>query len=63
MTGRQFTNYYALTHPSQPNYWCQTSGDFYAINSDGNYNLDKTNVVDLLDKKHISWKAYMGTLQ
>jgi len=57
--GRQFTDYYAVTHPSQPNYWCQTSGDYYSINSDKNFNLDKSNIVDLLDKKRISWKAYM----
>jgi len=57
--GRQFTNYYAITHPSQPNYWCQTAGDYFGINSDNNFDLDKTNIVDLLESKQISWKAYM----
>jgi len=56
--GTQFTDYYAVTHPSQPNYWCQTSGDFYGINSDSNFNLNKTNIVDLLDKKGLTWKSY-----
>jgi len=60
--GTQFTNYYAVTHPSQPNYWCQTSGDHYNIASDNVFNLDKSNIVDLLDSKHVSWKAYMEDL-
>jgi len=56
--GRQFTKYFAVTHPSQPNYWTQTAGDFFGINSDSNFDLDKSNIVDLLDKKGITWKSY-----
>eukprot|EP01121_Diplochlamys_sp_Union-15-3_P007617 TRINITY_DN1951_c0_g1_i5.p1 TRINITY_DN1951_c0_g1~~TRINITY_DN1951_c0_g1_i5.p1 ORF type:complete len:278 (+),score=47.89 TRINITY_DN1951_c0_g1_i5:87-920(+) len=56
--GTIFTDYYAVTHPSQPNYWCQVSGDYYKINSDNLYNLNYTNLVDLMDPKGVTWKAY-----
>jgi len=56
--GRLLTNYFAITHPSQPNYWSQIAGDFFKINSDDNHDLDYTNVIDLLDKKGITWKSY-----
>jgi len=56
--GRIFTDYYAITHPSQPNYWCQVSGDYYSWNFDTNHNLDYTNLIDLFDPKGITWKSY-----
>jgi hypothetical protein len=51
----------AVTHPSQPNYWCMIGGDHFGINSDSNYNLNHTNLVDLFDKERITWKAYEET--
>jgi len=55
--GKLLTNYYATTHPSQPNYWSQVGGEYFH-NSDSNYDLDAKNIVDLFDSKKISWKAY-----
>lgn len=57
--GRGLEKYYAITHPSQPNYLTITSGDYYKENTDANVNLDKTNIVDLLEKKGLTWKGYM----
>jgi len=57
--GVQFTDYYAITHPSQPNYWCQIAGSHFGVNSDSNYNWDYSNLIDLLEAKFVPWKAYM----
>jgi acid phosphatase len=63
------TNYYAVTHPSQPNYWSQVrtfwflldsgkvAGSYFDIRSDNPHDLPHTNLVDLMDGK-VSWKAY-----
>jgi len=56
--GKTMTNYFAIVHPSQPNYWCQISGDYFGITSDSNYNLPYTNIVDLFEANNITWKAY-----
>jgi len=56
--GTIFTNYYAITHPSQPNYLCQVAGDFFGVANDSNVDLDKTNLVDLMESMGISWKGY-----
>lgn len=55
--GTVLTNYFAVTHPSQPNYLAMTSGDTWT-DSDDNINVDATNIVDLLEAKNISWKSY-----
>eukprot|EP01012_Entosiphon_sulcatum_P022831 TRINITY_DN27813_c0_g1_i1.p1 TRINITY_DN27813_c0_g1~~TRINITY_DN27813_c0_g1_i1.p1 ORF type:complete len:287 (+),score=79.60 TRINITY_DN27813_c0_g1_i1:29-862(+) len=55
--GRILTNYYAITHPSQPNYMCQVSGATY-VTDDSNHDVEACNIADLLDAKHITWKAY-----
>jgi len=56
--GVMLSNYYAATHPSQPNYWSQIAGDYFGINSDDNYNLNHTNLMDLLEAKGLTWKSY-----
>jgi len=56
--GTNMMNYFAITHPSQPNYWCQIGGDHFGINSDGNVDLPYSNLVDLFDKKQVTWKSY-----
>jgi hypothetical protein len=57
-TGANFTNFVAETHPSQANYIALTAGTMGPVKGDGNYNLDLTNVVDLLEAHGISWKVY-----
>ena len=45
-------------HPSQPNYWTMTAGDYFGHKSDANFDLNVTNIVDLLEAKGLTWKAY-----
>jgi len=56
--GNNLLNYYAVTHPSQPNYWCALAGDHFDKNTDDNVDLNYTNLIDLFDTKKITWKAY-----
>ncbi|KAK1963900.1 phosphoesterase-domain-containing protein [Colletotrichum sublineola] len=54
-------NNFAVTHPSQPNYFAAVSGDYLGMQND-NFNRAVRNVstvFDLLDTKGISWSAYM----
>jgi len=56
--GANFSNFYALTHPSQGNYIALTSGDLQGVWSDGRYDIDAENIVDLLEAKGRTWKVY-----
>jgi hypothetical protein len=56
--GAHFTNLAAITHPSQGNYIALTSGSLNGVSDDRNYNLNVNNIVDLLEAKGITWKAY-----
>jgi hypothetical protein len=58
-------HYYGVTHPSMPNYIATIAGDNFGIQDDNDQNvvnLDRTNLVDQLEAKHVSWSAYMDTL-
>ncbi|MDQ6658650.1 MAG: alkaline phosphatase family protein [Actinomycetota bacterium] len=57
--------YYGVTHPSMPNYIASIAGDNFGIQDDNDQNvvnLDRTNLVDQLESRHVSWGAYMQTL-
>lgn len=56
--GAHFTNFTAITHPSQPNYIALTSGSLHGVNHSNPIDLDVRNVVDLLEEKNISWRIY-----
>ncbi|KAJ3411081.1 hypothetical protein HDV05_002751 [Chytridiales sp. JEL 0842] len=56
--GFLLTNMYGTTHPSQPNYIAMTAGDTLRVTSNDAVNLDRSFLVDLLEDKGISWKAY-----
>ncbi|KAJ3293160.1 hypothetical protein HK104_004692 [Borealophlyctis nickersoniae] len=56
--GRLLSNYWALTHPSEPNYIAMIAGSYYGITDDGVHNLSGPIVTDLLDRAGISWKTY-----
>lgn len=56
--GANFTNFHAETHPSQANYIALTSGTMAGVKGDGHYDLNITNVVDLLEQHGITWKVY-----
>jgi phosphatidylinositol-3-phosphatase len=54
------TNYYAVAHPSLPDYIAMTSGDTQGITSDcTNCFVNQTNLMDLIEKSGRTWKAYM----
>jgi acid phosphatase len=59
--GILLTNYYALTHPSQPNYAASVAGDNFGLDNDGfvRFPANISTVVDLLDSQDISWGEYM----
>ncbi|KAI8975522.1 phosphoesterase family-domain-containing protein [Mycotypha africana] len=56
--GILLTNYLATTHPSQPNYIALISGSTRGTNEDDESNIDRKNLVDLLEKRGVSWKTY-----
>jgi len=56
--GVSFTNFYALAHPSQPNYIAQIGASTLNVRSDANVDLPQTNLVDLLEAKGVSWISY-----
>jgi hypothetical protein len=60
---QQYTSladYYAIGHPSLPNYIAMTSGNTQGITSDcTKCFVDQTNLMDLIEKSGKTWKAYM----
>ncbi len=61
--GVLLTRFFAITHPSLPNYIALVSGATQGITSDcGDCNVDAANLVDQLERAGISWKAYMQGL-
>jgi len=58
-SGAHLTNFYAISHPSQPNYVASVAGATLGITNNNNVNLAARSVVDLLQAGSISWKAYM----
>jgi hypothetical protein len=58
------TNYYGVTHPSQPNYVATITGqlDITRMNDVATNHYDWPNLVDQLESSGKSWGAYMDTL-
>ncbi|KAG0327210.1 hypothetical protein BG000_001043 [Podila horticola] len=56
--GNLLTNYHAITHPSQPNYIAMISGSTQGCKDNKDYNFESKNLIDILEPKDISWKAY-----
>ncbi|KAI6026875.1 hypothetical protein PISMIDRAFT_689508 [Pisolithus microcarpus 441] len=58
--GITLTGYYALTHPSGPNYIACAGGNFWGLASDNEVTIpaNVSTVVDLLEAKGISWAEY-----
>jgi acid phosphatase len=52
------TNFYAETHPSEPNYIALTSGGLQGTNSDGTYDLVVPNLFDQIESSGRSWHVY-----
>ncbi|OAL33416.1 hypothetical protein AYO20_07272 [Fonsecaea nubica] len=58
--GITLTNYFAVTHPSEPNYCAAAGGDTFGMDNDDFNQIpeDVATVADLLDTKGISWGEY-----
>jgi len=57
------TSYFALGHPSLPNYLALLGGSTFGITSDCTQcHVDRENLVDQLEQSGISWKAYLEGL-
>ena len=60
--GVQMSNYFGVMHPSQPNYVASIAGLPFVKGDDCPTNIPHTNLVDLLEAKGVTWKAYMEDL-
>jgi phosphatidylinositol-3-phosphatase len=62
----QATDYFGVTHTSEPNYIAATSGDTWWVNNDNDWSQGNqyphTNIVDELESAHIPWAAYMEAM-
>jgi phospholipase C len=56
------TNYFGVTHPSQPNYIAATSGSTNGVANDNDITVNVPNIVDQLEAHGKTWKAYMQSL-
>jgi phospholipase C len=67
------TYYFGATHPSLPNYLTMIAGDYFGIQDDNDscFNpthgtpcdqIDAPNLVDQLEKKHISWEGLFESI-
>ncbi len=57
------TNYYAISHPSLPNYLALLGGDTFGVTSDcTDCFIDAPNLVDQLEAGGKSWKGYMESM-
>jgi phosphatidylinositol-3-phosphatase len=57
------TNYFGVTHPSEPNYVAAISGSNWFVNDDNPANrFDHTNLVDQIEAKKLTWGAYMESM-
>ncbi|KAF8557382.1 hypothetical protein OG21DRAFT_1520464 [Imleria badia] len=62
--GILLTSYYAVTHPSEPNYIASVGGDFFGLATDDLTYIpnNMSTIVDLLDAKSISWSSYQENM-
>lgn len=56
------TNYFGVTHPSQPNYIAATSGSTNGVVDDNDTTINVPNIVDQIEGSGRTWKAYMQSL-
>jgi len=60
--GALFTDYYAITHPSYPNYLAMVTGSTLGVQDNTQRDFDVTSLVDLLEPAGVSWKVYAEDL-
>lgn len=58
--GILLTNYFAVTHPSEPNYCISAGGDAFGMDNDDFQQIpaNVSTIADLFDTKHIAWGEY-----
>ncbi len=56
------TNYYGVTHPSQPNYIALTSGSTNGVLNDNDITINVPNIVDQLESHGKTWADYQQSL-
>jgi phospholipase C len=59
------TQYFGVTHPSEPNYVALLGGSPFGVTSDNPYwtqSVAAPSLISQLDAAHISWKAYLQGL-
>ncbi|KAI3205434.1 hypothetical protein CBS147311_3493 [Penicillium roqueforti] len=58
--GILLTNYFAVTHPSEPNYCASAGGDTFGMDSDDFLQIpaNVSTIADLFDTRHIAWGEY-----
>jgi len=59
--GVRLSDYHGVTHPSQPNYVASLAG-IPIVPDDNTYDIDRSSLVDLLESKNVTWKAYIEDL-
>ena len=60
------SEYFAVTHPSLPNYIALVAGSYFGISSDctpSQCSVNQNSIVTLLNKKGYSWKEYAESMQ
>jgi hypothetical protein len=56
--GALLSNYFAITHPSQPNYLSLISGSTQGVTGNANVDLPMKHLGNLLEQNKMTWKAY-----
>jgi hypothetical protein len=56
------SQFYAETHPSQPNYVAMVGGSTHGIRDDGPHVVNAPNLATQLDAAHLSWKDYLESI-
>lgn len=56
--GALLTNYFAISHPSQPNYIAMVAGSTLKVSNDSNHDLVGRSLSDLLEEHGKTWHVY-----
>jgi len=59
------TNYWAVTHPSEPNYIAMIGGSYFGVSNDNSYKenaLKQPSLATQLEGAHLTWKSYQEAL-
>jgi phospholipase C len=56
--GAYLSQYYAVAHPSQPNYIALVSGSVFHVKDDNDYDINAKHIGNLLVEKGLTWASY-----